>query len=94
MGPGRTRPRRAVSMPCGGLNQLRQQVPADAIATLIILYIDTALDRLVIGRTWLAWSGIGITADNHDRKWLTDLNAGRGIRAGNTPVCDWTFNIK
>ena len=81
-------------MPCGGLNQLRQQVPADAIATLIILYIDTALDRLVIGRTWLAWSGIGITADNHDRKWLTDLNAGRGIRAGNTPVCDWTFNIK
>ena len=83
MGPGRTRPRRAVSMPCGGLNQLRQQVLANAIATLIILYIDTALDRLVIGRTWLVWSGIGMTADNHDRKWLTDLNAGRGIRAEN-----------
>ena len=51
MGPGRTRPRRAVSVPCGGL--------------------------LVIGRMWLVWSGIGIAADNHDRKWLTDLNAGR-----------------
>ena len=68
MGLGRTRPRRAVSVSCGGL--------------------------LVIGRRCLVWSGIGITADNHDRKWLTDLNAGRGIRAGNAPVCDWTFIIK
>jgi hypothetical protein len=67
---------------------------ADAIDTLIIFYIDTALDCLVIGRTCLVWSGIGITADNHDGKWLTDLNAGRGIRTGNAPVCDWTFNIK
>ena len=94
MGPGRTRQLRAVFVPCSSLNQLRQQLPVDAIAMLIILYIDTALDCLVIGRTCLVWSGIGITADNHDRKRLTDLNAGRGIRAGNAPVCDWTFNIK
>ena len=81
-------------MPCGGLNQLRQQLPADAIATLIILYIDTALDCLIIGCACLVWSGISTTADNHDRKWLADLNVSRGKRLGNARVCDWTFNTK